>query len=227
MVSVKKIYKKIFLNKNIDLKYSINDVSYEYIEKYNIYTNVKVEKLKNFHFNVNGKNNKIKINGNSKISGQVQIIINGDNNFIEISGNIDVRRNLTIFMIPAGPNAISNNNSCYIGNNNLFNGNVVLECGEGKRIFIGDNCLFASNITIKTSDNHAIYDFKNKQRINTPQDIVLEGKNWICEGVTILKNTIIPYGSVVGAKSLVTNIRLSNINEYKLRGGGVNSWHTS
>lgn len=74
---------------------------------------------------------------------------------------------------------------------------------EGKSITIGDDCMFSSSIYIRTSDEHPIIDIESGERINHAKDIVISDHVWVGEGVTINKGSVIPYGCIIGTKSLV------------------------
>ena len=79
--------------------------------------------------------------------------------------------------------------------------NIVAK--NGKNITIGNECMFAREIMVRNNDGHVIIDKNTKEVINPPEDIVIGDNVWVGMRVMILKGSVIPNGSVVGAMSLV------------------------
>ena len=72
-------------------------------------------------------------------------------------------------------------------------------------IRIGEDCMFSNDIHIRYSDAHTIYDEKTKEVLNRPIRPVEIGNHvWVCNGVSILKNSKISDNSVVGKSTVVT-----------------------
>jgi acetyltransferase-like isoleucine patch superfamily enzyme len=69
-----------------------------------------------------------------------------------------------------------------------------------KSLAIGFDCIIAWDVFISDSNWHDIIGAKR----NGP--VVIGDHVWISHGVSILKDTSIPNGCVIGAKSLVTGI---------------------
>ncbi len=72
-------------------------------------------------------------------------------------------------------------------------------------IIIGKDCMLSSGVNLWPSDAHVIFD-KNNNIINRPKNksIIIGDHVWIGYGSTILKNTKIPSGCIIGAGSIVT-----------------------
>jgi acetyltransferase-like isoleucine patch superfamily enzyme len=70
-----------------------------------------------------------------------------------------------------------------------------------KRVKIGDDCMFSWEILVLDTDYHKIYYDGNI--INEPEEIIIEDKCWIGCRVTILKGSVIPSNTIIGANSLV------------------------
>lgn len=73
---------------------------------------------------------------------------------------------------------------------------------EGRKVEIGDDCLFSYRVEIRNTDSHSIIS-KEGKRTNPAEDIVIRKHVWIAQDCLILKGSIIPANSIIGAKSLV------------------------
>ncbi len=102
-----------------------------------------------------------------------------------------------------------------IGDRGFFTGHTRIYGHEAGAITIGDGCLIASNTFITTSDMHSIIDLDSGERINPPQDVVLEESVWLSLNATVLKGARIGRGSIVGLGAVVTG----SIPEYTLAVG--------
>lgn len=83
------------------------------------------------------------------------------------------------------------------------NGTSIVMEGTGHHVIIGEDDMFSSGIYIRNSDLHSLVDLDSSDWINKPGNILLEPHVWIGQDTMILKNTVIGYGSTIGAKSLV------------------------
>lgn len=141
---------------------------------------------------INGSNNRIFIQKNTKIDAKI-FIHGNDNELIidescKISGNIHIRQG-----------------SCIkIGKHTTFVF-VNLFALEKTPIIIGEDCMFSSGIIIRNSDEHSIIDKISKQRINQASSVMIKNRVWLCENVYITKGVMIADEVIVGANSLVTN----------------------
>ena len=72
-------------------------------------------------------------------------------------------------------------------------------------VTIGKDCMFSSDVNLWPSDAHVIFD-KANNIINRPNEksIIIGDHVWVGYGVTILKNTKIASGCIIGAKSVVS-----------------------
>lgn len=153
---------------------------------------------------IKGTNNKVMI-GSILIDGRLSINISGDNNTVIIGDNNFIKRNLSLNIRPAGPNIRLKEAKVEIGEENWFNGNVVLDAGESnKNIKIGSYNLFANNISLSTSDNHCIFNLDDGKILNKAGSVEVEDHVWICTDVLVLNNTKISKNSVIAARSVVT-----------------------
>ena len=82
-------------------------------------------------------------------------------------------------------------------------------------VSIGDDCLFSYDVVISPSDGHAILDEKGKA-INPAEDIKIGNRVWLGMGTKVLKGSIIPSNSVVGAGSIYTNTSIESSTKRSL-----------
>ncbi len=85
-----------------------------------------------------------------------------------------------------------------IGNNNVFNRNVLLD-GRGGKLIIGNNVDIAQETNIWTLE-HDVHDDYHK---DSGANVIIEDYVWIASRVTILPGVHIGRGAVVAACSLI------------------------
>jgi acetyltransferase-like isoleucine patch superfamily enzyme len=97
----------------------------------------------------------------------------------------------------------------YYGYNGFLNGScqdgTQVFVDEGKGIFIGDNHRFSERIQIRTSDMHPFYDITSRKRLNGAQSVFIGDGVWLGHGCTILKNTRIGSGAIIGTQAVVAS----------------------
>lgn len=96
------------------------------------------------------------------------------------------------------------NSNVYIGKNTsavdlkVFCNNSEFICGE--------DCMFSSGVTIQTSDQHGIVDISQGKIINNNfRSVVLGDHVWIARDCTLMSGANVGEGSIIGARSVVTN----------------------
>lgn len=142
-------------------------------------------------------NNIIIIGKNLELNGK--IFCKGNHNTIVLSGSNIQPLQLSIEMLDA------HNCLFFWGKESTSSApNKIIMRGEANNCLIGDQCMFAYNIVLRTSDMHAIFDLESGQKINHSGDIVIESHVWVSQDVLILKKSTIGFGTIIGAKSLVT-----------------------
>lgn len=72
-----------------------------------------------------------------------------------------------------------------------------------KKIVFGNNCLLSWDILVMDSDAHTITN-QQEDIINAPKEIILGDRVWVGCRCTILKGTVIPSESVIGAGSVIS-----------------------
>lgn len=83
-------------------------------------------------------------------------------------------------------------------------------------IRFGDDCMISRRVSVQSNDGHDIFDVKTGQNTNATEEIartrkIIVGNHvWIGQGATVLYNTNICDGSIVGTKSLVKGVFPNN-----------------
>lgn len=147
----------------------------------------------------NGNGNKL-IFKEKFFTNRLIINFSGDNSYIEIGKNCTL----------TGSIRICTNCNLVIGDNLLSNFANRYFIGEETSLIIGNDCMFSGGITFRTDDSHAIYDVTTERRLNKGKNIDIGNHIWICENCTILKNTTILDGCVVGMNTLLSNCKIIN-----------------
>ncbi len=162
---------------------------------------------------------KVVIGERSDISGNICIENNSDINIGE-GAKIRhiyccVRKNISFFM---GKGAdifenvilvIESDSYCKIGLNFRVMNNSMIKVKKRTSLEIGDDCLLSYDVALWTNDAHTIFDVKTGENINSTDDIcagrriVIGNHVWIGYRATLLYNTNIGDGSIIGANSLV------------------------
>ena len=174
------------------------------------------------HISISGKNNKIifigekprKIKGlNIRIKGNDNVVIIEEPNFsrsnIIINGNsntFSLKKTIKIvdganFFVENGSQVLIDEN-CELGNGDLHvvaNGNYKNQ----HKLVIGKNCHIAKNAIIRTSDGESLINPETKLSTSEPQDVIINDHCWITSRCTILKGSVLPKNTIVGANSLV------------------------
>lgn len=106
--------------------------------------------------------------------------------------------------------ALHNNCAIYVGRDTLMSSPTKILSTEGENVFIGNDCLIAQNVVLRNSDAHAVYTIDTGLRINYPKSVFIGDHVWIGIDSLILKGSQIGSGSIVGARSLVSQRFASN-----------------
>ncbi len=174
-----------------------------------------------------GKNSTLKI-GDNFSAENMRIQINSDCN-IEIGNNVTTSGSLWNFY---------DNATCLIGDNCRFRDNGFLSVTPFAKIIIGsgftvefdyimialpyteicfgEDCMMSRRVSVQSNDGHDIFDVGTRQNTNATEEIartrkIIVGNHvWIGQDATVLYNTNIGDGSIVGAKSLVKGIFPNN-----------------
>ena len=164
---------------------------------------------------------KLKLNGNNnniiiepqKIDGMINIKIHGDNNTVKIAEGFRLSEGLNILIGHKHPCFGKVNHSDFIINKGTSMESVSYVAWNSNTFCkIGENCMFAYNITLFNTDAHPIFDLNTKKIINFVRGIEIGNHCWIGANVSILKNSIVPDGSIIGWGSVYTGRKNSKPN---------------
>lgn len=186
--------------------------------------------LKRFskNFEIIGNNNTVSINCDKldkiekALPAGLKFTIHGNNNRIELEYPLRIK-NITIIMdddnnlfsIKTTKNSFynahfrcSHQSSIIIGKDSeIGNGNFRCICNQNYKIphklVIGDGVHIARDTLIRTADGQFFVDPETGRPLDPPGDIIIGNNVWIMTNCMIIKNTYIPDGCAVAAKSFV------------------------
>lgn len=96
-----------------------------------------------------------------------------------------------------------------IGSNTEIGSRYWIVAHNQTRIVIGKDCMFSRDIMLRTNDGHSIFDIHTGKNLNSVpneqvnKSIIIEDHVWVGAKCSLLYNTKIGSGSIVGAHSLV------------------------
>lgn len=151
-------------------------------------------RLKKVTIKISGENNTLRIGKNCRIQN-CEIRLKGRNNTILIGDHV-VFKSGKIYLVGGEGQEIT------IGNGTTVEGAYLLS-DENASITIDEDCMLATDILIRTGDKHSIVDLQSGERINYANDITIGKHVWLGRSVHVLKGTVLPDNTVVGARSLV------------------------
>ncbi len=169
-----------------------------------------------------GKNSVLTVGENFKTS-DMKIRINSDCH-VTIGKNVTTRGSFWNFY---------DNTECIVGDNCCFKDNGFMSAAPFSNISIGsgfttefgyiiialpyseirfgEDCMMSRRVSLQSNDGHDIFDVKTGQNTNATielsklKKIIIGNHVWIGQDATVLYNTKIGDGSIIGAKSLVKN----------------------
>ena len=182
--------------------------------------------------NITNKNQLLELK-NNKFIGKPPELVNssinftGENNILVCEENvvlknsrIDFNLNNSILYLSSNSYeylmniSLHNNNVCFIGKNNYFNGLTTIVLSEEKNLTVGSDCLLSYNVIFRVADPHLIYDTKTKKRLNYTKSIHIGDHVWIGQNAKIFKGCDIGSGSIIGAGSILTNKKIPSNTAY-------------
>lgn len=97
-----------------------------------------------------------------------------------------------------------------IGADTSFGEESYLACYSYSKVLIGRDCMFSRYVFLYSSDSHSMFDVETGENLNSTSEqylqrskIVLGDHVWIGVRATILYDTVVENGSIIGANSLV------------------------
>lgn len=168
-------------------------------------------------FNIDEKDNKIV--GYSPIIKNSNITFKGKNNVLYCEENVTIEdsnlefcgNNSLIYLRTACHRLrilIFNDSVCHCGQYNCYSEPLKIILSEQKHCYIGDSCLFSFGIVIRNADPHLIYDCEKGKRINFSKSVFVGDHVWVGQYASLLKNTRIDSGSIVGANSVIAGKKI-------------------
>ncbi|MGL5458221.1 MAG: hypothetical protein ACRDBY_01240 [Cetobacterium sp.] len=206
---------KIILNKN--KIYGLKNV--EILKNVRLYkTRIKIDNgnylilndesyLDNVEITIKGKNNRVIIGKNTKITGKIEVKSNGS--LIEIGDDSNIDSEIIIFS--------GDNNLVSIGKSVKIYQAKLSSSFDNNFIKIGDECLISNSI-IRNNDAHRIY--KNELLINQGKGITIKERVWLAANTVVLKGVTINSGNIIGIGSIVTK-DITNENSIIVKGDRV------
>ncbi len=143
---------------------------------------------------IDGNQNRIE-SGRGWVLNGLTIQITGDRNEVIIGDDCRVTGRFIQKLTPG--------NRIVVGRGVSMGGVNIID-GEGTEVQIGDDCMLAFGIDLRTTDSHGIYDRDSGKRVNPGQSIIIGNHVWIAAYALLLGGSVVPSGSVVGTRSLVT-----------------------
>ena len=98
-----------------------------------------------------------------------------------------------------------------IGADCTSNGVDIRLMEDGSRLEFGRDCMLSEGVKIWVSDTHAITDGEGRL-VNEGRFVSLGDHVWLGHGASVLKNSRIPAGTVVGAGAVFVGSRLKEEN---------------
>lgn len=96
-----------------------------------------------------------------------------------------------------------NSSDIVIGEGTWIGPECELSAFDNSSIKIGSGCIFAKQCVIRTSDSHVIMDLSGTV-LNRPTNISIGSRVWLGQQTFVLKGSVIPDSSIIGARSMVT-----------------------
>ena len=165
---------------------------------------------------INGSNNMVTI-ANAKLITKLKIKIIGNENNVYIGNDVQIKEGVIWIE--------GDSNECSIGNKTTIEASDFYLTEEYTKIEIGIDCMMADSIVFRTGDSHSILEMQTNRLLNRAGTIVIGDHVWIGQGVTMLKNSFVGAGSVIGTRSIVNksfddeNIILAGVPAKKIRSG--------
>lgn len=134
--------------------------------------------------------------GNNVLLEGCYFFFESDDNRVEIGDNVKLY-NTELIGRSVG------NNLIIIGKNTTT-GACQFEASEGTKLIVGEDCMFSHNIKVWAAAHHSILN-SDGIRINPAKSINIGNHCWIGHSVFVLKGSVVPNGSIIGANSIYTS----------------------
>lgn len=163
------------------------------------------EDVRRVKLGVCGKGNFIRIGKMPPGSGNIRIHIYGDNCRVEIGGVVQIDQELNVFVGLTSPvYGKVVDCSVSIGSGTSIGSACITLVSSHSSVSIGANCMFSFDVALYQTDAHPIYELGTDRIVNMSRSMTIGDHVWLGKGVTVLKNSIIPNGCIVGWGSIVS-----------------------
>lgn len=170
------------------------------------------EDIPRVHLKIRHGGNRIRIGKLRPGRGLVKIDVYATDSDIEIADGLLVNEELRILVGQnLGHYGLIRNVSVRIGRSATFVSTALTVLNSNARVSIGDDCLFADGTAIFHTDAHPVYDFDTGGLANPVGTLAVGRHVWIGAQATLLKNSCVPDGCIVGWGSVVAR-RFSETN---------------
>ena len=161
--------------------------------------------LKRVDLNISGKGNVVRIGKLRPGEGIVSIGILGSGCEVVIGEKLMVTDELGICIGENHPNLgpLTDCRVCLGPRCSVTKSDMILY-NSHTSIEVGENCFIAFGTAFFNTDAHPIFSRQTGQIVNWPSRIRLGNHVWVCTQATILKNTEIPDGCIVGWGAVVS-----------------------
>jgi len=187
-------HNKVKISKKISGHYKISLSGSE-----NILSVGKNCKCKNLLIKIRGQNNRVEIKDNFNCKGLCEIYVIGSNSEVTIGENVMVVTSLKIYEHDNGHNC-----QIHIGNSCSFYKTEIHNYDNGASIHIGEDCMFAYDTVVYNTDGHSV--FSNGVLSNQAKELSIGNHVWIGWGASILKNSKIADGVIIGKNTTIAGI---------------------
>lgn len=156
-------------------------------------------------FKAYGSNN-LSVGDNSSFYIEDYFVLENDSSFslenkceVYIGKNFYASEGFRLFVL--------NNAKVSIGDSFSIGPRGCIIVPDFSRVLIGNDCMFSFYVNVVGNDGHTIFNVNNKEPINAirGRQIIIGNHVWIGINSTILYNSEIGEGSIIGAQSVVKN----------------------
>lgn len=134
--------------------------------------------------------------------GLLMVRLCSERSTVEIGEGLSVRGRLTI-LLSTGMFRPSNV-MVKIGQRTSFESCRILTLNSNSSVEIGSGCMFAYDIIVHHTDVHPVYDAETGRIVNAVGTLKIGDHVWVGAQATVLKNSVIPDGCIVGWGSVVS-----------------------
>ena len=178
-----------------------------------------------------GSGNVIKIGKMRPGRGVLDVLLCGDGCDVSIGDGLRIARCLkvTLGQMEKGYGKIRHA-ALQIGRDVGVEEAQIITYNGNSTIRIGDETMVAYGVTIYNTDSHPVYDRATRKILNTVGELSIGHHVWIGAHASLLKNTTVPDGCIVGWGAVVTrrfskpNTAIGGNPACELGGAGTVEW---